>query len=121
MSVKVNDNTAKFLNQSEKVLDSALSRMSKDMVLITKITIPYLEGDLQEEVKAVRISSLRHKVEVRKEYAAYQERGQRLDGSRKVRNYTTPGTGKGFLKKAGKKVESDAINYLRQAGQLVKI
>lgn len=42
-------------------------------------------------------------------YAAYQERGMRADGSHKVRNYTTPGTGAHYLKNAGDTITKRGI------------
>lgn len=49
-------------------------------------------------------------------YAAYQERGKRLDGSHVVRHYTTPGTGKEFAKQSVKKTMSNARKFLEMGG-----
>lgn len=49
-------------------------------------------------------------------YAAYQERGKRLDGSHVVKHYTTPGTGKEFANKSVKKTMSNARKFLRMGG-----
>lgn len=46
-------------------------------------------------------------------YASYQERGERSDGTHKVKNYTTPGTGKDFAKNAVKKTLSDVNKFYK--------
>lgn len=47
-------------------------------------------------------------------YAAYQERGMRADGSHKVRNYTTPGTGAHYLQNAGDTITKRGLGeYLK--------
>lgn len=49
-------------------------------------------------------------------YAAYQERGKRLDGTHVVRHYTTPGTGKEFAKKSVEKTMTNARRFLSMGG-----
>lgn len=46
-------------------------------------------------------------------YASYQERGERSDRTHKVKNYTTPGTGKDFAKNAVKKTLSDVNKFYK--------
>lgn len=118
---KFKDNSNKFIGVKKEAMDSALKRMAKDIVLIAMITIPFLGGDLQDSLEAKNPEPLKHRVLANKEYAAYQEKGMRKDGSHKVKNYSTPGTGKGFLRGAGAEVVKDAINYMRQANQLYRM
>ena len=46
-------------------------------------------------------------------YAQYQERGMRRDGSRVVRKYTTPGTGRHFVKNAVDQIKPVARSFFR--------
>lgn len=121
MSVRVVDKSASFVKRNSDMMDIALDRMAGDVEQIAETKIPLLSGKLQGEVKKKRISSMHHQVRVDSDYASYQERGRRKDGSRTVRNYTTPGTGKDFLKNAGKSVSSKSVKYIRQAASRVKV
>lgn len=114
------DNIKKFVINNERIMDSVLGRMSNDIVMIAKITVPFKKGDLMKSGKTERIKSMKHKVVFDANHASYQERGRRQDGSNVVRNYTTPGTGKNFLKNAGKTVAGNALNYLKQGASTVK-
>lgn len=120
-SVKVINNAKRFGSVSTNLLDSALERMARDVVNIAKIRVPFLSGTLMKAIEARKMGFLKHRVEVNTEYAAYQERGQRHDGTRVVKYYTTPRTGKGFLKEGGDSITKNAINYLKQAAQLAKV
>ena len=120
MKVKIENNINKWGNRTIDTLDSALSRMAKDIKQIASITVPFKSGELQKSIEDQKIGLLRHRVLVDKPYASYQERGMRADGSRVVKKYTTAGTGKGYLKKAGDKVCKQGINYLKQANRLLK-
>lgn len=116
--IKTVDNIKRFYNLTSVSMDNALSRMAKDVMLNAKIRVPYKEGDLQETIKPKRISLMHHRVEAgggKVVYAIYQEMGMRKDGSHVVRRYTTPNTGKHYLKDAGDKAEKNVVNYLKQA------
>lgn len=115
MKVKIENNILKWGNKTINSLDSAIGRMAKDIKQIASITVPFKSGELQKNIVDEKMGLLRHRVLVDKPYASYQERGMRANGSHVVRNYSTPGTGKGYLKKSGDKVVKQGINYLRQA------
>lgn len=119
--IKKIDNIKKFVRNNERIMDTVLGRISRDIVTIAKITVPFKRGDLMKSGKAERVMSMKHKVVFDTNYASYQERGRRQDGSNVVRNYSTPGTGKNFLKNAGKTVASNALNYLKQGASTVKV
>lgn len=122
MSVKIIDNSKRFVMNNDKAMDRMLERMAKDIRQIAMIRIPYKSGALQRDLKQKRISSRHHQVKTDNiPYAAYQERGMRADGSRRVRKYTTPGTGKEFLKRAGDSVSAKAVQYFRQAASSVRV
>lgn len=61
-------------------------------------------GHLQSSGNHRRLGFGRFRIEFNKEYAAYQERGMRRDGTHVVKNYSTPGTGKDYLKGAAAEV-----------------
>ena len=104
-----------------RVFDSALGRMGKDIELIAKAKVPLESTDLFKEIQYQKKGTLKHRVVVDSEYAAFQERGRRFDGSHVVKNYSTPGTGAHYLGAAAKQVVEKGIEYLRQANQLIKI
>lgn len=115
MKVIVKDYIEQFAKRNTQVMDKALGNMARDVKFIAKAYVPRKSGDLQSEIIDERKGMLKHRVLVDKEYAGYQERGARADGSRVVRKYTTPNTGKRYLERAGLKVAKDALNYLKQA------
>lgn len=118
MSVKTVDNIMRFYKLTATSMDNAIGKMAKDVKQIASIRVPYLSGDLQASIKPVKKAMMHHRVEVGGggiNYAHYQEAGQRKDGSHRVRKYSTPGTGKHFLKDAGESVEKNVINYIKQA------
>lgn len=110
-----------FGERTVEVFDSALGRMGKDIEQIAKMKVPLKDTNLFKEIKYEKIGTLKHKIIVDSDYAAYQERGRRFDGSHVVKNYTTPGTGKDFLKGAAQQVVDKGIEYLKQANQLIRI
>lgn len=111
----------RFIRSNSEIMDNVLARMAKDVKMIAKVRVPFKEGDLQEEIVEEKIGHNQHRVLVNKEYAEYQEAGQRSGGSHRVRNYTTPGTGKNFLKDAGGQVAKNSLEYFKQAGQKKKL
>lgn len=119
--VRVQDKSAQFMKVNDRQMDIALGRMAQDIQTIAKVRVPLKSGNLQDRIEKKRISARKHQVRVDEDYAGYQERGMRKDGSRVVRRYTTPGTGKDFLKGAGKQVAPRATSYFRQAASGAKV
>lgn len=72
-------------------------------------------GNLRRDVLKQAIG-LKGVVKWRKGYAAYQERGKRADGTRVVKNYTTPGTGPHFAENAAKELPSRTVIIAKRAG-----
>lgn len=113
MSVKITDNTPLIKSQM-KQRSSIFLRLACDNVVdnarpntpkssgVNKNGSKAASGNLRNDVLK-QVNGLHGTVEWRKVYASYQERGMRADGSRKVKNYTTPGTGPHFAEKAVKK------------------
>lgn len=85
-------------------LDQELGRKAALVEIKAKARVPVDKGLLQSSGNHRRIRFGRFRIEFNKEYAAYQERGMRRDGTRVVKRYTTPGTGKDYLKSAAAEV-----------------
>lgn len=98
MSVKVIDKTDQIRNQTRQRASVFLRLTCENVVDIARPITPKDKGNLKNDVLKT-VNGLHAEIEWRKVYASYQERGSRADGSRVVRNYTTPGTSKGFAKK----------------------
>lgn len=115
--VTIKDGSAAWLRMQLINLDNATRAMADATVKTSKITapmsaIPGHKGTLRNSSRIERISPLHYAAMYGGEnvpYAGYQERGMRRDGSRKVRHYTTPGTGKHFLKNAGDAIAKQGI------------
>lgn len=121
MGVRVEDKSAQFQAVNSKQMDIALGRMAQDIEILAKVRVPLKSGNLMKQIERKRLSNKKHQVRVDEDYAAYQERGMRKDGSRVVKRYTTPGTGKDFLKNAGKNVAARATSYFRNAASGAKV
>ena len=86
----------------------------EDMKRISTPITPYLDGPLRADVK-IRVQGRKGTIKWGKKYAAYQERGRRLDGTHVVKRYTTPGTGKHFVKRSAKQMMKKYKKYFRKA------
>lgn len=110
----------------DDALDMALGRMAIDIEGMAKRRVPVSNtiasgnrrgggGHLQSSIMHRRLGRLSFVVTANKEYAAYQERGARRDGTHRVRRYSTPGTGKGWFMGAVNKARANAKEYFIQA------
>jgi hypothetical protein len=102
--VTIKDNSATWLRMQLVNLDVATRAMADATVKTSKVTAPLLNGPLRNSSRIERNGPLNYSAVYgggSVQYAAYQERGMRKDGSHKVRHYTTPGTGAHFLRNAG--------------------
>ena len=117
--MKIIDNTARILSKNERVKDRSLAYAAQDIEVIVKTggKTPLKQGHLRGRTRHDKVSNSRYRIVIPVSYAAYQERGSRADGTHKVRNYTTPGTGKGFLQSAVKSVANNFRNLVRQASK----
>lgn len=112
--IKVINNIMKFVKHYNNGMDRALNRMAIDIERLAKARVPVGKtGQLKASGKHRKVGNLRYHTEFNKEYAAYQEWGG--DGKGKVvRNYTTPGTGKFYLKRSGDEIKKRAWQYVKQ-------
>lgn len=100
-----------YRKQITDMCDSAMRRMSADLVTEAKMTVPMKDGQLISSINYKKIDVCHYEVEANAAYALYQERGMREDGSHVVRKYTTGGTRKGFMKSGAKEVVKNIKSY----------
>lgn len=117
----IKDNSKRFVQVTEEVMDKAMGRMAKDVLTVAKIRVPYKSGQLQESGRVDRKGRMKYRIIFDEDYAALQEKGRRADGSHIVRKYTTPSTSKGFLAEGASTVDKNVINYLRQANKDINL
>lgn len=123
-------NAAQFLRKNAALKDMVMGHMAMDIEIGIKTTAgtPVSNtkasgnrrgggGHMKAEARHFRNADGAFRVEVNKKYAAYQERGSRADGTRVVRNYSTPGTGKGWFKRAADNVTRQSDNYVSEAAR----
>lgn len=117
--MKIIDNTPNILSKNEKVKDRSLAYAAQDIEVLIKTggRTPKDKGALRGRTRHERVGNGRYRIVVPVVYAAYQERGMRFDGTHKVRNYTTPGTGKGWFNAAIHTTAKNFFNLIRQAAK----
>lgn len=108
-----------FLRKNDSLIDMVLGRMSADVERGIKSTAgtPVKTGGMKSSARHFRSTRGKFRVEVNKEYAAYQERGSRSDGTRKVRNYSTAGTSAGWFARAINNVIANKRSYIKEAAR----
>ena len=92
-------------------VQNAIHAMGNAIANRAKITVPFKTGNLASTDNVIT-DNLETTVTFggeRAPYAAYQERGMRLDGTHVVKNYTTPGTGSRYLQNAAESVLKEGI------------
>lgn len=107
MSVIVKTDRAKWINAINKAKDKAAYALAEQMLADSEKFVPFSAGssqsagNLRESGKVVKgESSGRFYLVWDTVYALYQWFGVRADGTHRVRNYTTPGTGTQWVEKA---------------------
>lgn len=110
------DNSASWLRQFKDKVEFGIEGMAEAVLARSRITVPRKSGDLTETGR-VEGKDLEREVIYGDEdhrYAAYQERGERFDGTHKVQHYTTPGTGSRYLLNAFESVLNEGIgSYIK--------
>lgn len=99
MRPKVIDKMPRFKASLYSVLDDALADASKDILINAKNRAPFKKGALRSNSENKQMRPLNWRVSFWLEYARFQEFGG--DSRRRVVKYSTPGTGKGYLRKSG--------------------
>lgn len=115
-------NHAGFERINGSLKDMIQGHMALDIERYIKISAgtPVDTGAMKASARHYR-SDKGVRVEVNKEYAAYQERGKRLDGSHVVRNYTTGGTGAGWFQKSIEAITRNRLSYIQEARKALNL
>lgn len=107
MGIKITDRTELFIKKNDDNIDIVLNSMAIDIERLAKVVVPFGTGQLRASIQHYRKAPKSYFIIANKEYAAYQERGKRRDGSRIVRRYSKSGTGKEYLSGPGRKIGVD--------------
>lgn len=120
--VKFDNKTKEFIAKNAVANDMAMAAMAQDIEIIIKTggKTPFRKGKLRGDTYHEKKAVAKYRVNVPVEYAAVQEAGHR-SGAADFKNYTTPGTGKGFFKDAVEKTIRKTDNYIKQAKSAVGI
>lgn len=108
MSVIVKTNKAKWIGAINNASEKAMYALAEQMLADSEKFVPYSGGSVQsagglrESGHVVQGESNNLYIVWDIVYALYQWYGIRADGTHKVKNYTTPGTGKQWVEKARK-------------------
>lgn len=111
MSVIVKTNKAKWIGAINNASEKAMYALAEQMLADSEKFVPYSGGSIQsagglrESGHVVQGESNNLYIVWDIVYALYQWYGIRADGTHKVKNYTTPGTGKQWVEKARKQYE----------------
>lgn len=110
-TVHLTDNSGAWFNHQVSKANAALKLMGQAIVNRAQQKVPKKTGALGE---SARVENGNQQVKVvfgggGIEYAGYQERGHRYDGSHQVRHYTTAGTGAHYLEESGEQVVAEGI------------
>lgn len=95
-------NTEAYMKVFKTNLETALNSMGEAILARARVTVPRKNGYLSDSGR-VEGQGLSREVIFGSgsvPYAAYQERGERYGGGYVVKHYTTPGTGKRYLRNA---------------------
>lgn len=118
--MKFHSHPQEFFRKHAAFIDMVTGRMAMDVERGIKTTAgtPVLTGAMKASARHFRNDRGKFRVEVNKEYASVQERGQRA-GSRPFTNYTTPGTGAGWFARAIGSVVTNQLMYIEVARKAV--
>lgn len=114
MAVTVKNNIKQFMAKAQNAADMVLSAMATDIMRLSKQQVPVDKGQLQNSGIIERKGKLQYRLSYNKEYAEYQHRGKRRDGTRVVRNYRYPGKKSHFLSDPGMQIKQNQRSYLER-------
>lgn len=121
MSRRFISHSARFFMKHEALKDMIQGHMAMDIEVAIKTTAgtPVKTGAMKSEVRHFKAGNNKWRVEADKEYAAYQERGARADGTHIVRHYSSTGTSAGWFKRAVNGVVKNQRQYISEARRAV--
>jgi hypothetical protein len=113
------DKSGPVIDKVDKGIDIALAHLAQDIErsLKTDGKMPVDKGQMKANTRHRRIDAKQYIVEIRKNYALYQEVGKGKNGTT-FRNYTTAGTGKHFFKYAIEKARDKTSLYFKNGLRL---
>lgn len=116
MSVKQENNTSAVLKNIEGKIDLVLSSMVTDIYRLSQQQVPVSAGGghLQSFGLAKRVGNLKYEIKYNKEYASYQHRGMRRDGTHVVKNYTYPGKKSHYLTDPAEQILKNQNSYIKR-------
>lgn len=121
----VDNKMNRFIAANESAMERALTLMRTDVFILSQFKVPYEGGELQDSGEHMRIERLHHRVQYgekgAQEYAGFQHRGMRKDGSHRVRNYTTAGTNKNYLSDSGAIIAPRSGQYFKREAERVRV
>lgn len=113
-SVTLTDNTGQWFTHQLTRINRALHSMGKTIKNESLMKAPKKDGPMRESAQVIdgnkAVIVIYGGGEI--QYAGYQERGKRRDGSYAVKRYTTPGTSAHFLENTGKNVTKRGLRWL---------
>jgi len=119
-------NRTVFNAKNRDFKDIATGKMAMDIERLIKTggRIPRKKGELQSSISHEPLklggSTTGYRVKADSDHAAVQELGKRA-GAREFKNYTTPGTGKGWFKNAIITIEGKKEAYIKEASRSAKL
>lgn len=124
-TVRVDNKLPLFSRMNEQAMERALARMRNDIFVLSQFKVPFKDGELKASGEQKQMGRLHHRVQYgakgAQDYASYQHRGRRLDGSHVVKRYTTAGTQKNYLSDSGKIISSKASSYFKREAENVRV
>lgn len=108
-----------FGRVAKDVLNDALREGASDILVKAKTKSPFKKGQLRSNTEVNEMVRLMWRVSFWQEYARFQEFGG--DSKRRVRKYSTSGTGKGYLKSSGDEVANRIVLTFKKHGLRARI
>lgn len=105
-----------FDDKNASLIDMVTGHMALDIeiALKTRAGMPVKTGAMKSGTRHFRSTKGGFRVEIDKEYAAYQERGMRRDGSYRVKNYSSSGSSAGFFARAIDMIVRNRVSYISE-------
>lgn len=100
VQITIKTNRAKWEGATNKAADFAAAAVAEQMMQDSRDIIPKEEGALRDSGQIETPEAGRRALVWSNVYAAYQWFGMRADETHKVKQYTTPGTGKMWVETA---------------------
>jgi flavin-binding protein dodecin len=117
-TTRVVNKMGSFNRSNEQAMERALARMRQDIFVLSQFKVPEKDGTLRRTGKQSVIARLHHRIAYgengAEDYAGYQHRGMRADGSHRVKNYTKAGSQKNYLSESGGIIATKASSYFMQ-------